>query len=272
MDYEQRKEEYRERIKSLRLIDDVFMSKVFDGNVEGATLLVRTILGKPDLEVTDVRTQEELKNLQGRSVRLDMLARDGAGRLYNIEVQRKDEGAGIKRASLHSALLVSRACEPGCEPVDYPEVYVIFITENDVLKKGRPLYRIEQTIVDDGEEVDDGEHVVYVNGECQNENTELGRLMHDLFCRDPRDMHNHILADRVKFFKENKEGVKSMCNAFQEVRDEGKKEGREETKIVVALRALSRGMSVPETAELVDLPIDAVEKLESVRNAGRASL
>ena len=35
MDYEQRKEEYRERIKSLRLIDDVFMSKVFDGNVEG---------------------------------------------------------------------------------------------------------------------------------------------------------------------------------------------------------------------------------------------
>ena len=189
MDYEQHKEEYRERIKSLRLIDDVFMSKVFDGNVEGATLLVRTVLGKPDLDVTDVRTQEELKNLQGRSVRLGMLARDGAGRLYNIEVQRKDEGAGIKRASLHSALLVSRACEPGCEPVDYPEVYVIFITENDVLKKGRPLYRIEQMIVDDGEEVDDGEHVVYVNGECRNEDTDLGRLMHDFFCRDPRDMH-----------------------------------------------------------------------------------
>ncbi|MCR5256688.1 MAG: hypothetical protein K6E40_00850 [Desulfovibrio sp.] len=63
-----------------------------------------------------------------------------------------------------------------------------------------------------------------------------------------------------------------MCKAFQEVRDEGKNEGREETKIVVALRALSRGMSVPETAELVDLPVDAVEKLESVRSAERASL
>ena len=205
-----------------------------------------------------------------------MLARDGAGRLYNIEVQRKDEGAGIKRASLHSALLVSRACEPGCEPVDYPEVYVIFITENDVLKKGRPLYRIEQMIVDDGEEVDDGEHVVYVNGECRNEDTDLGRLMHDFFCRDPRDMHSQALAERVRFFKEDEEGVKSMCRAFQEVRDEGRQEGiqegRAEEKSVLVKAVLSKGKSPEETAELLNLAVEEVKAIAGLRKEEGARL
>ena len=135
MDYAQRKEEYRQKIKSFRLIDDTFMRKVFSDNLEGSTLLVQIILGRPDLKVTDVRTQEDIKNLEGRSVILDMLAKDAAGRLYNIEVQRKDEDAGVKRASLHSSLLMSHVCEPGCQPIDYPEIYIIFITENDVLKK-----------------------------------------------------------------------------------------------------------------------------------------
>ena len=70
-----------------RLIDDTFMRKVFSDNLEGSTLLVQIILGRPDLKVTDVRTQEDIKNLEGRSVILDMLAKDAAGRLYNIEVQ-----------------------------------------------------------------------------------------------------------------------------------------------------------------------------------------
>ena len=87
MDYAQRKEEYRQKIKGFRLIDDTFMRKVFSDNLEGSTLLVQIILGRPDLKVTDVRTQEDIKNLEGRSVILDMLAKDAAGRLYNIEVQ-----------------------------------------------------------------------------------------------------------------------------------------------------------------------------------------
>ena len=69
--YEQRKEIYQRLIRSLRLIDDAFMNCVFDGNIEGTTLLLRIILGKSSLAVLEVNTQETLHNLQGRSRRLD---------------------------------------------------------------------------------------------------------------------------------------------------------------------------------------------------------
>lgn len=36
---------------------------------------------KRDLKVTDVRVQYDIKNLQGRSIRLDILAEDEAGKL-----------------------------------------------------------------------------------------------------------------------------------------------------------------------------------------------
>ena len=271
MDYDQRKEKYREKLQDLILMDDEFMTRVFDGNIDGATLLVQIILDKPDLKVTDVKTQSYLKNLQGHSARLDILAKDDDGRFYNIEVQRKSGGAGVKRASLNAALLLSNTCDPGCEPIDYPEIYVIFITETDVLKKGRPLYHIEQMIAEDCEEIDDGEHIVYVNGACKDTGTALGRLMHDFFCNDPRDMYYQVLADRVRYFKEDEEGVDAMCSAFQEVRQEGRqegrKEGRKEAMRELVTTVLSKGKSPEETADLLDIALDDVRKIFEERKA-----
>ncbi len=47
-------------------MDDIFMSRFFNGNVEGVALLVRTIFGKDDLDVAEVTAQEELKGLKGQ--------------------------------------------------------------------------------------------------------------------------------------------------------------------------------------------------------------
>ena len=163
MGYEQRRAQYRKSVQELNLMDDVFMSSFFDGSVEGATLLVRTILGRDDLEVAQVTTQEELKGLKGRRVRLDILAGDGSGRLYNIEVQRDERGADERRAALHSAMLLANKLEPGGGMEDIPEIDVVFITESDVLGLGHPLYRIERMLLGDDvaecREFDDREHI-----------------------------------------------------------------------------------------------------------------
>ena len=42
---------------------------------------------------------------RGRSVRLDILAVDEKNHVYNIEVQRNDKGAGVKRARYNSSLI-----------------------------------------------------------------------------------------------------------------------------------------------------------------------
>lgn len=61
-----------ERIKNLRLIDDNFMTKVFEDK-ECVEILLKAIIKKNDLKVSSVNVQYDIKNLQGRSVRLDVL-------------------------------------------------------------------------------------------------------------------------------------------------------------------------------------------------------
>ena len=55
-----------ERIKNLRLIDDNFMTKVFEDK-ECVEILLKAIIKKNDLKVSSVNVQYDIKNLQGRS-------------------------------------------------------------------------------------------------------------------------------------------------------------------------------------------------------------
>ena len=49
--------------------------------------------------------------------------------------------------------------------------------------------------------------------------------MHDFYCTDAKDIKNRKLAKRVKFFKEDEEGVKVMSNVFDEIAKENAKKG-----------------------------------------------
>lgn len=87
------------------------------------------------------------------------------------------------------------------------DTYTIFITEEDFYGKGRPVYRIERmNLVADGF-FDDGEHILYVNGEYRGD-FEIGRLMYDFNCMDADDMNYGLMADRTRYLKETQEGVK----------------------------------------------------------------
>ena len=214
-----------ERIRRLRLIDDDFMSVCFDNYNEGAELLLKIILGRDDLRVTQVRSQRVLKNLNGKDICLDILAVDSGNNYYNFEIQRSDEGADRRRARYHSSMLDSHMLESGCKVTDLRENYVIFITEHDVLGGSIPLYRIERKIIDTDELFNDGEHIIYVNGSDKNCSTELGQLMHDFYCEDSKDMIHKELADRVKYYKEDEGGVGEMCKILEDMRNEAEERG-----------------------------------------------
>ena len=217
---EKQHQEDLQRLRGLRLIDDDFMNACFDGYTDGAQLLLRIILNKPDIRVKSVKTQRRMKNLLGRDICLDIDADDEDGTEYNVEVQRADKGADKKRARYHSSILDAHLLSPGDDFSDLPETFVIFITENDAIGKGKPLYRIERKIEEVDEPFDDGEHIIYVNGADKNASTELGKLMHDFFCTDPDDMHFKALADKVRYFKEDEKGVAAMCKVMEDMRND----------------------------------------------------
>lgn len=166
-----------ERLQRLRLMDDDFMTICFDNYIEGAELLLKIILDRDDLKVSEVKTQKELKNIQGRSVRLDIHATDKQGNKYDIEIQRADKGANKERARYHSALLDSSMLNPNDDFTGLRENYVIFITENDVLGMNEPIYHIERTVLEHNVQFNDGEHIIYVNGSIRTDDSALGKLM-----------------------------------------------------------------------------------------------
>ena len=253
------KPEYLAELERMRLMDDTFMSKCLENAPECIELILQVILGKKDLEVVKSQTEYPIKSLQGRGVRFDVFARDSEGREYDIEIQRADKGAEPKRARYNSALMDANALKSGEDVGKLRDTYVIFITENDVMKRGRDVYVFNRMDKDDGLELRDGTHIVYVNGATRSE-TEIGKLMHDLRCRDAAEMHFDVLKKRVSQFKNSEEGRRIMCKAMEKIKAEGKRE----TMIATAKRMIKSGMlAVKDIARFSGLSLAQVKKLQA---------
>lgn len=54
-----------ERLKSLRYMDDDFMTVCLADNFEGVELILQIVLGKKDIKIKSVRTQEQAQKEQG---------------------------------------------------------------------------------------------------------------------------------------------------------------------------------------------------------------
>ena len=262
---DQKHQEDLQRLRGFRLLDDDFLTKCFEGDTASIELVLRIVLEKPDLKVLDVRTQVFVENLLNRSVRFDILATDSTGAKINVEIQRADKGAGRKRARYNSSMMDATLLKKGDDFDNLPETWIVFITENDVIGKGLPLYPIERCFLGTGERFEDGSHILYVNGAYRGD-TPIGKLMHDFSCTNAADMYYGTLADRVRFFKESKEGILIMCKVMEDMRKESLQEGVKEGAINTAKRMLADGMlTLEKIAEYAGLPLDEVKKLKAER-------
>ena len=259
---DQKHQEDLQRLRGFRLLDDDFLTKCFEGDTASIELVLRIVLEKQDLKVLDVHTQVFVENLLNRSVRLDILATDSTGAKLNVEIQRSDKGAGRKRARYNSSMMDANLLKKGEDFDQLPETWVIFITENDVMAKGLPLYPVERCFLETGKKFEDGSHILYVNGAYRGD-TPIGKLMHDFSCTDAADMYYGTLADRVRFFKESKEGIEIMCRAMEDMRNQTLKEGM----INVAKKMLEDGsITLEKIAEFVGLSVDEVKKIKAEKN------
>ena len=229
-----------------------------------AELVLRIITGKPDLIITDCQTQKDMKRLAGaRSICLDAYGADTLGKKYDIEVQREDKGANPYRARYHSSVMDVENLDAGQKFTELPETYTIFILEKDFYGIGKPVYSIERMNLDTGKPFEDGEHILYVNGEYRGD-SDIGKLMHDFSCTDADDMNFELMAERTRYLKENPEGVSEMCKVMEDMRKEERKESIKE----VTLRMLKAGKyALEEIAEISGLSLDEVKKLQTGNNA-----
>jgi conserved hypothetical protein (putative transposase or invertase) len=254
------KDEDLQRLRGLRPIDDDFMRVIFKDNIPLAQFVLRIITGINDLVIIKEETQYDMKRLVGsRSICLDVYATDNTGKLYDLEIQRADSGAQPKRARYHSSAMDVENLSSGHEFEELPDTYTIFITEHDVFGAGKAIYPIERINLATGEIFQDGEHILYVNG-AYDDDSEIGKLMHDFRCTQASEMIYSLLAEKTRYYKENPKGVVEMCKAMEEMRNKTALEKAKEIatnliklgKITIEDIALTTGLSVKQIQELAN--------------------
>ena len=100
----------------------------------------------------------------------------------------------------------------------------------------------------------DGEHIIYVNGSVKAKDTALGKLMSDLYCTNADDMNYEELSKKVRTYKETEEGVNTMCDILDEmkndIRIENAKMMLEIGKMTFEEIAVCSGLSIEKVREL----------------------
>ena len=243
---------------------------MLDDNKEAAQVFLRVILEDDKIKVRNVRIQSFIQNIYGHSSQLDILAQDSKGRYFNVEVQRSDEGAPARRARFYSSILDTHFLQPGKLYEELPDTYVIFITENDVLHDNLPLYNIRRRIDENAKCFEDGSRIIYVNSQ-RRDDTALGKLMQDLYCTEPKNLHYQEFAERMEFLKYSKEGEEKMTDVIEEyaarkaeaLAKEAAEAMAKEKKIEFAKDLLAEGMSIEFTVRLSKLSEAEVRELAS---------
>ena len=229
--YEKRWSDTHENIaQRMTLMQDTFMNVIFRDR-KCVEAVLQDIFDDPTLEIVESFPQEKLVNLFGKETQMDLLAVDRKGPLYNLEPQNDLSLALPQRARYYGSIIDTKILESGMTYDSLPEVYVIFITDGDMFKKGRPVYVIPRIIVPNGSLFRDGSCIMYLNCRMQDLSTSRGRLMHDFKTADPEKILNPVLRDKIREVKTiGKDGKSPMCKEIDELVEKREKIVRKEER------------------------------------------
>lgn len=252
------KEENLNLLEGFCLLDDFFMTIVFDRNIGATEFILNIILGRDDLEVIEVAAQREYKNPVpgGRSIRLDIYAKDSSGKVYDIEVQNENAGADVHRARFHSSMLDTKMLKSSQDFKEIHDSYVIFFTKNDYMKLGFPMYHVERAVQETGKLFGDGSHIIYLNGSYKNDSDPVGKLLHDFRCTSADDMFYQELVKSVRHFKETEGGQNQVCKAMEERIDRERIE-----TLFTAVKNLMEAMKMTAEQAMTTLKISEADKV-----------
>ena len=247
-------QEYLEFVKALRPIDDIFMKVIF--NDPRCIKLLFNIIFEEDISITKWHIQDEYRNLHGRTVIMDIVASTENGNIIDVEMERSLKNASPLRARFYASILDSSLSYVNEKWEKLPEIYVIFICEKDVLETNRLKNHI-QRYGEDGKAFEDKVHIIYMNANKEDE-TPLGKLMHDLRCENHEDMYCEVLKERVRYFKQEKGGKKIMCDMMEKLEKRGEKRGEMKSLIQILLKKFP-GMNFEWVKECNEQQIEKIQ-------------
>ena len=127
-------------------------------------------------------------------------------------------------------------------------------------------YDIDRVIKQNGADFGDGTHIVYVNSKVQDD-TPLGKLMQDFYCKDPARMHYSELAAKCGYLKNVKESEADMQDIIEQYAEKRAQRAAAKVEREIVIKLSDKGMSVEEIASLLDITEAQVRELADKRSA-----
>lgn len=149
------------------LSNDVFM--IFAKSKKFCQEFLRVILQDKKLVVLENDIQKHLPSAFSKNAVLDMLCRLGDNSIVNVEIQLTKEKDHAKRIFTYASKIKNYLTEKGTRYKDLKDIIEIYLTKEDIFKKGSTVYEVEMNIVSDQNEQvskwNAGLKVFYVNTE-----------------------------------------------------------------------------------------------------------
>ena len=227
-DLKQYSNKTKEIAANLRIIDDALFRLV--GEKPGVCEeILRTLLDMPELCVVKVSVQSVVQSFQ-REITLDALCVTKSGTYCNIEVQKSDSNADVRRTRFHAAALTSKYTPKGAAFDNIPDVTIVYISEYDVLRNNQTVTHVTRCMkTQDGYlPVEDGEDIIFANTYIKDgtDKSELLQLMlnKEAFYNEkfPR------ISEAINYFKGTEGGQSEMCKIVEDYAKEYAKDSIEE--------------------------------------------
>ena len=213
-----------------------------------------TIVG----EITEVSTEHSIELGLYRNVRLDALAKDSNGKLYNIEMENSVSRATPKRARYYASASDVSSLRTGDDFELLSDHYHFFLTDGDVIGNGETV-NVFSRKNQDGRELGDGSCIFFVNMRCNGEDM-LGKLLRSMreseldkiedsivknalsLVKEETEMQISIYDTKVMLSEEREKAIaeKSFKEGMKEGLEEGKKEGIKEGELIEKKNTVAR--------------------------------
>ena len=132
---------------SIPLKNDVFM--IFARSKKFCQEFLRVILQDKKLVVIENRIQKVLPSIANKNVVLDMLCKLSDEKIVNVEIQLVKEKHHAKRIFTSASKIRTYELEKGAKYKDARDIIIIYLTLEDIFKKGSTVYEVSMDIVSD---------------------------------------------------------------------------------------------------------------------------
>ena len=240
--YEQKKAQ----VQGFNLMHDDFFAVVMQ-HKEAIEVVLRILLQKKTLKVKEVRIQYAMRNIIGHSATLDVLAEDDTGKLYNVEVQVKNDDNYQKRVRYYQANMDISFLNKGKHYKELPELYLIFISAFDIFGENKVCYEIQRVLKDSNRVVENGVHELYFNTKAKDD-TEISKLLQYFKRTNVGNEDFGALSDTVNYYKDTEEGVSHMCDEVKRYGDEREEKGKASERVQMITSVMKNTNSSLEQA------------------------